>query len=226
MGELHLEVNIHRLHTDFNVDVTTGPPEVFYCETISQTGTAHYRHKKQSGGPGQFAEVEIQIDPLARGEGIQFESNITSGRIPKEYIPSVEKGIRQAAKQGIVQGFPVVDFKITLCDGRYHENDSSPLAFEWAGKMAFREAAVNSTPLLLEPIMLVNVITPSEYMGLCIGALNRRLARVQTLERNTANIVALVPLVTMFGYIGDLRALSSGRAVYNMHFDHYGVAIQ
>jgi len=182
-------------------------------------------HKKQSGGPGQFAEVKLQLEALPRGEGIRFESRIVGGAVPREFIPAVEAGIRRAALTGVVAGFPAVDFAATLVDGSFHERDSSTLAFELAAIAAFREAFAKAGPLVLEPVMAVEVITPAEYLGDSIGDLNRRrgVVRGQGQRGNAATIEAQVPLKEMFGYIGSLRALSSGRAQYSMQLDHYGV---
>ena len=226
MGELQLEVRLEDLRTKYNVEVTTGQPQVAYRETITQTVKERYLHKKQSGGPGQYAEVMLQLEPLARGEGIRFESKVVGGAVPREYILGVESGIRRAAQTGVLAGFPCVDIKITLLDGSYHEQDSSIMAFELAGAAAFQIAVRKAAPVLLEPIMQVEVQTPSDYVGDCIGDLNRRRGQIssQTIQNHGCEIEANVPLQEMFGYIGTLRALTSGRASFSMQFDHYDIA--
>jgi elongation factor G len=226
MGELQLEVTLEKLRTRHRVEVTAGRPQVAYRETISQPARVTHLHKKQSGGPGQFAEVTLELLPLARGEGIRFRNEIVGGAVPREYIPSVEAGVRRAAQTGVAAGFPVVDFEAVLLDGRFHERDSSTLAFELAAVAAFRYAAARAAPQVLEPVMFVEVITPAEYLGDVIGDLHRRRGAIRSqAPRGTASVVlAHVPLKEMFGYIGQLRALSSGRAQYSMQFDHYAVA--
>jgi len=226
MGELQLEVTLEKLRTRHRVEVTAGRPQVAYRETISQLARVTHLHKKQSGGPGQFAEVTLELRPLARGEGIRFRSEIVGGAVPREYIPSVEAGVRRAAQTGVAAGFPVVDFEAVLLDGRFHERDSSTLAFELAAVAAFRDAAARAALQVLEPVMFVEVITPAEYLGDVIGDLHRRRGAIRSqAPRGSASVVqAHVPLKEMFGYIGNLRALSSGRAQYSMQFDHYAVA--
>jgi elongation factor G len=206
--------------------VLVGKPQVAYRETISRSSEVHYVHKKQTGGPGQFAEVKLRLTPLAPGQGVQFEDLVVGGAIPREYIPAVEAGIRNAAKIGVLGGFTAVDFKATLADGSYHERDSSTMAFELAAAAAFREAAAKAGPVLLEPMMAVEVLTPTANVGDCIGDLNRRRGIVRSQEqRNSGSVIeAYVPLKEMFGYIGSLRALSSGRAQFSMQFDHYAAA--
>ena len=225
MGELQLEVTLNRLAEDFGISVKTGRPKVSYRETISRGSEIQYRYKKQDGGPGQFAELRVKFEPLERGHGIEFVNAITAGAVPKEFIPSVETGIRRAAETGVIAEYPLVDFKATLLDGDYHEQDSSPFAFEIAASLAFKEAVKQAGPVLLEPVMSVEVTTPSDYLGDCIGDLNRRrgLIQNQRLGSSMSVIEAHVPLATMFGYIGDLRALTSGRANYTMQFEHYAV---
>jgi elongation factor G len=225
MGELQLEVSIEKLRARHGVNVSVGRPQVAYRETISKSAEVHHVHKKQTGGPGQFAEVRLQLAPLPRGEGIQFENRIVGGAVPREFIPAVEAGIRRAALTGVVAGFPAVDFVATLVDGSFHERDSSTLAFELAAMAAFREAFAKAGPQVLEPVMAVEVITPADYLGDAIGDLNRRrgVVRGQGQRGNAATVEAEVPLKEMFGYIGSLRALSSGRAQYSMQLDHYGV---
>ncbi|XDF36363.1 elongation factor G [Paracidovorax avenae] len=225
MGELQLEVSIEKLRARHGVDVSVGRPQVAYRETISRRVEVNHVHKKQSGGPGQFAEVRLQFEPLPRGKGIRFESRVVGGTVPREFIPAVEAGIRRAARSGVVAGFPAVDFVATLVDGSYHERDSSTVAFELAAVAAFRDAFAKAGPLVLEPVMAVEVIIPAECLGDGIGDLNRRrgVVRGQGQRGNAATIEAQVPLKEMFGYIGSLRALSSGRGQYSMQLDHYGV---
>ncbi len=226
MGELQLEVTLEKLRTRHHVEVSTGRPEVAYRETITKTVEVQHVHKKQSGGPGQFAELNLRLTPLARGEGIRFESQVVGGAIPREFIPAVESGVRRAAEVGVLAGYPSVDFLATLLDGSHHERDSSTLAFELAAAAAFREAAVKAGPVVLEPLMAVEVTTPSAYLGDVIGDLNRRrgVIRGQDNRGHSAVVEAHVPLREMFGYIGNLRAQSSGRAQYSMQFDHYATA--
>jgi len=226
MGELQLQIALEKLHDDFDLDVHTGKPQVAYRETINALSEVHYMHKKQSGGPGQFAELTLRLEPLERGAGVRFESLIVGGAIPREFIPAVEGGVRRAAQHGVLGGFDTVDFKAVLVDGSHHERDSSTLAFELAAAAAFREAAAKARPVLLEPTMAVEVVTPLDHVGDVIGDLNRRrgLVRGQDQRGNGAVIDAHVPLKEMFGYIGQLRALTSGRAQYSMQFDHYAEA--
>ncbi len=221
MGELHLEVLVDRMLREFNVDATVGKPQVAYRETITKPVTNTYTHKKQTGGSGQFAEVEIDVSPAKPGEGYSFEDNISGGRIPKEYIPAVDAGIKDAMTSGVLAGFPVVDIHVELNDGKFHDVDSSDMAFKIAGTMAFKEAARKAKPALLEPIMAVEVVTPDDYLGGVVGDLNSRRGQVQGTEQRGNNQVvnALVPLSEMFGYVGDLRTMSSDRANYTMQFD-------
>lgn len=226
MGELQLEVSLEKMRAKHGVEVTVGRPQVAYRETITRTVEVNYAHKKQTGGPGQFAEVRLRLAPLGRGEGIRFESQITGGAIPGEFIPSVEAGIRRAAQSGVLAGFACVDFAATLLHGSYHERDSSTHAFEQAAASGFREAFGKAGLVLLEPVMAVEVVTPAEYVGDCIGDLRRRRGDIGN-QQSRGNLVVLnaqVPLREMFGYIGSLRALSSGRAQYAMQFDHYAAA--
>lgn len=225
MGELQLEVSIEKLRARHGVNVSVGRPQVAYRETISKRVEVHHVHRKQTGGPGQFAEVRLLLDPLPRGEGIRFDNRIVGGAVPREFIPAVEAGIRRAALAGVVAGYPAVDFAATLVDGSFHERDSSTLAFELAAMAAFREGFAKAAPQVLEPVMAVEVITPADYLGDAIGDLNRRrgIVRGQGQRGNAATVEAEVPLKEMFGYIGSLRALSSGRAQYSMQLDHYGV---
>ena len=223
MGELHLEILIDRMRREFKVEASVGPPQVAYRETISRVNDVDYIHKKQTGGAGQFARVKIRFEPLPSGSGYQFESKVTGGSVPREFIPSVEKGLRQACETGVLSGFPVTDFKATLLDGDSHDVDSSALAFEIAARAAFREGMVNAAPKMLEPIMRVEVVTPEEYMGDIIGNLNGRRGQVSDMDQrgNARVITASVPLATMFGYVSSLRSMSQGRAQFTMHFGHY-----
>ncbi len=223
MGELHLEILIDRMRREFNVEASVGPPQVAYRETISRVNDVDYIHKKQTGGAGQFARVKIRFEPLPSGSGYQFQSKVTGGSVPREFIPSVEKGLRQACETGVLSGFPVTDFKATLLDGDSHDVDSSALAFEIAARAAFREGMVNAAPKMLEPIMRVEVVTPEEYMGDIIGNLNGRRGQVSDMSQraNARVITAFVPLATMFGYVSSLRSASQGRGQFTMHFDHY-----
>ncbi|MCF6293223.1 MAG: elongation factor G [Robiginitomaculum sp.] len=223
MGELHLDILVDRMRREFGVEANIGQPQVAYRETLGVKDDIDYTHKKQSGGSGQFARVKITFEPLESGEGFVFESKVVGGNVPKEYIPGVEKGIRQIANGGILAGFPLIDFKATLYDGAYHDVDSSVMAFEIAGRAALRETKKYCEPVLLEPIMKVEVVTPEDYTGSVIGDLNSRRGQIQDQEvRGTANVVnAMVPLANMFGYVNNLRSMSQGRAQYSMEFDHY-----
>jgi elongation factor G len=222
MGELHLDILVDRLKREFKVEANIGAPQVAYRETITREVEVDYTHKKQSGGSGQFARVKIVFAPLAEG-GFQFTNKVVGGSVPKEFIPGVEKGINQAKESGTIAGFPVIDFEATLVDGASHDVDSSVLAFEIAGRAAFRDAMNKAGPKLLEPVMKVEVITPEEYMGDIIGDLNSRRGNVGGMEpRGNAKVIdAMVPLANMFGYINNLRSMSQGRAQYSMQFDHY-----
>ena len=223
MGELHLEIIVDRMKREFKVDANVGAPQVAYRETISRSATVDYIHKKQTGGSGQFARVKLTFEAQERGEGFAFESQIVGGNVPKEYIPGVEKGLTQAKDNGVIAGFPVIDVKATLVDGAYHDVDSSVMAFEIASRAAFREGIAKAGPVLLEPIMKVEVVTPEEYMGDVIGDLNSRRGQVQGMDgRGNANVItSMVPLANMFGYVNNLRSMTQGRAQYSMHFDHY-----
>jgi elongation factor G len=224
MGELHLEVIVDRMLREFRVDATVGKPQVAYRETITQTvEKVTYTHKKQTGGSGQFAEVTITMEPLGPGGGYEFVDKITGGRVPKEYIPAVDAGIQQSLDAGVLAGYPTVDIRATLIDGKYHEVDSSEMAFKIAGSMAFKEAARKAKPVLLEPIMSVEVVTPEDYMGDVIGDLNSRRGRVGGMEQrgNSQVIRSQVPLSEMFGYATDLRSRTQGRATYTMQFHSY-----
>jgi elongation factor G len=224
MGELHLEVLVDRMLREFRVDATVGKPQVAYRETITQpVENCTYTHKKQTGGSGQYAEVTISLESTGPGGGYEFVDKITGGRIPKEFIPSVDAGIQQAMTSGVLAGYPTVDVRATLVDGKYHEVDSSEMAFKIAGAMAFKEAAKKAKPVLLEPIMKVVVVTPEEYMGDVMGDLSSRRGKVGGMEQQgTSQVVtALVPLSEMFGYATDLRSRTQGRATYTMQFDSY-----
>ncbi len=223
MGELHLEIIVDRLVREFKVGANVGKPQVAYRETIKMPSKAEGKFIRQTGGRGQYGHVVIEIEPLGKGKGFEFVNKIVGGVIPKEYIPAVEKGIKEAMESGVVAGYPVVDVRAVLYDGSYHEVDSSEMAFKIAGSMAFKEAAKKAQPVLLEPIMAVEVVTPEEYMGDVIGDLNSRRGKVQSMEKrgNAQVIKALVPLAEMFGYATDLRSKTQGRATYTMQFSHY-----
>jgi elongation factor G len=225
MGELHLEVLVDRMRREFKVEANIGRPQVAYRETVTRkVEKVEYTHKKQTGGSGQYGRVLINLEPTGGdGGGYEFENKVTGGRIPREYIPSVDAGCQEAAEFGVLAGYPMVDVKVTLTDGAYHEVDSSELAFKIAGSMAFKKAAVQANPVLLEPVMAVEVRTPEDYMGDVIGDLNSRRGQIQAMEeRSGARAVkALVPLSEMFGYVGDLRSRTQGRADYSMQFDSY-----
>ena len=223
MGELHLEIIVDRMKREFGVDAIVGAPQVAYRETITQSYDCDYTHKKQSGGAGQFARVKILFEPLPPGSGYQFENKVVGGNVPKEYIPGVEKGLDQAKETGVLAGFPCTDFKATLHDGAYHDVDSSTMAFEIAARACFREGIAKAKPVLLEPVMKVEVVTPEDYMGDIIGDLNSRRGQVSGMDqRGNARVVdATVPLSNMFGYVNTLRSMSQGRAQYTMVFDHY-----
>jgi elongation factor G len=225
MGELHLEVLVERMRREFRVEANIGRPQVAYRETIRKKAEkVEYTHKKQTGGSGQFARVIINLEPTGGdGGGYEFENKVTGGRVPREYIPSVDAGCQEAAEFGVLAGYPMVDVKVTLTDGAYHEVDSSELAFKIAGSMAFKKAAGHADPVLLEPVMAVEVRTPDDYMGDVIGDLNSRRGQIQAMEeRSGVRVVkSLVPLSEMFGYVGDLRSRTQGRADYSMQFDSY-----
>ena len=223
MGELHLDVTLDRMRTEFNVEGTMGEPQVAYREAFTRSIEEQYVHKKQTGGSGQFAEVWIKFEPLERGAGFEFVDATVGGSVPREYVPSVEKGLRLQMDEGVLAKFPTVDFRATLFDGSYHDVDSNALTFEIAAKACFREGIRKASPVLLEPVMKVEVVTPGDYLGDVIGDINRRRGSIQDqLERGTnIAVVATVPLSEMFGYIGQLRAMSSGRASYTMEFSHY-----
>ncbi len=223
MGELHLDIIVDRMKREFKVEANVGAPQVAYRETIEKSAEFEYIHKKQSGGAGQFAKVKLLIEPQEPGKGRLVESAIKGGAIPKEFIPGVEKGIETVSDSGILAGFPMIDYKVTIVDGLHHDVDSSVLAFELASRACFKEACTQGGLKLLEPIMRVEVVTPEDYMGDVIGDLNSRRGQISTQEQrgNATVITAMVPLANMFGYINSLRSMSQGRAQYSMFFDHY-----
>jgi len=223
MGELHLDIIVDRMRREFKVEANVGAPQVAYREYLAKPVDVDYTHKKQSGGTGQFGRVKVKVTPGERGSGIIFKDEIKGGNIPKEYIPSIEKGFRETAASGSLVGFPIIDFEIVLYDGAYHDVDSSALAFEIAGRAAMREVAQKSGIKLLEPIMKVEVVSPEDYLGDVIGDMNSRRGQIQgTDSRGNAQVVeAMVPLANMFGYVNQLRSFTQGRANYSMFFSHY-----
>ncbi len=223
MGELHLDIIIDRMRREFDVEANVGAPQVAYRETITREAEIDYTHKKQTGGSGQFARIKLLIEPGEQGSGFEFISKVVGGSVPKEYIPGVEKGLKRVIDTGVLAGFPMLDIKVTLLDGAYHEVDSSVMAFETAGWNGFREGAKKAAPKLLEPIMTVEVVSPEDYIGNIMGDLNSRRGQVQGQEqRGVATVVnALVPLANMFGYVDNLRSMSQGRAQFTMQFGHY-----
>jgi elongation factor G len=223
MGELHLEILVDRMKREFKVEANVGAPQVAYREYLAKPVELTYTHKKQSGGSGQFGEVKVSVVPGERGTGFQFIDEIKGGNIPREYIPSVEKGMRETAETGSLIGFPIVDFEVHLIDGKYHDVDSSALAFEITGRGAMREAAQKAGIKILEPMMKVEVVTPEDYLGDVIGDINSRRGQIQgTDSRGNAQVVeAIVPLANMFGYVNQLRSFTQGRAQYTMQFSHY-----
>jgi elongation factor G len=223
MGELHLEVTIDRMRTELGVEANMGKPRVSFREAFGSVLERVYTHKKQSGGSGQYAEIKVIFEPLPPGSGVQFSDEIVGGRIPREFIPSVEYAIRSESKRGQIAGYEVVDFNARLIDGKYHDVDSSALAFEIAGRAMFREAHKASKPKLLEPIMRVEVVTEADYLGEIIGDFNRRRGSVteQGQKGPQAFVQGFIPLAEMFGYINFLRSATSGRGTFTMEFDHY-----
>ena len=223
MGELHLEIIVDRMKREFRVDANVGKPQVAYRETIGASVEQEGKFVRQSGGRGQYGHVYLRIEPQEPGAGYEFVNNIVGGAIPKEYIPAVDKGIQEQMENGVIAGYPVVDVKVTLYDGSYHDVDSSEMAFKIAGSMGFREGAAKAKPVLLEPMMKVEVVTPEDYMGDVMGDLNRRRGLPQGMDDTPAGKVirAEVPLAEMFGYATDLRSMSQGRAVYTMEFLKY-----
>jgi elongation factor G len=225
MGELHLDIKVDILKRTYKVDANIGAPQVAYREKITRAATVDYQHKKQTGGSGQYARVKIVAEPLPAGSvpGFEFENEVVGGTVPKEYIPGVEKGLESVLGSGVLAGFPVVDLKVTLVDGAYHDVDSSALAFEICSRAALREALQKGGPVLLEPVMKVEVVTPEDYTGSVIGDLNSRRGQIQGQDmRGNANVIAaMVPLANMFSYVNNLRSMSQGRATFTMQFDHY-----
>ena len=223
MGELHLDIIVDRMRREFKVEANVGAPQVAYRETFTRQAELTYTHKKQTGGSGQFAEVKIVVEPNEPGAGVEFVSEIVGGNVPKEYIPGVEKGVRSVAEGGLLAGFPVIDFKVRLIDGKYHDVDSSVMAFEIAARAAMREIGPKAGLQLLEPIMKVEVVTPEDYMGDVIGDLNSRRGQISGTDSrgNATAIGAMVPLANMFGYVNTLRSATQGRAQFTMQFDHY-----
>jgi elongation factor G len=223
MGELHLDVVVDRLHREFKVEANIGRPQVAYRETITNTAQAQGKHVRQTGGNGQYGDVWIKVEPNERGKGFEFVNGIVGGVVPKEYIKPVENGIREALDKGIIAGYPMIDVKATLYDGSYHEVDSSEMAFKIAGSLGVKAAVHKANPIILEPVMLVEVTTSEEYYGDVIGDLNRRRGTILGMEnRGTMAVVkGHVPMAEMFGYVNDLRSMTSGRANYSMEFAHY-----
>jgi elongation factor G len=223
MGELHLEILVDRMKREFKVEANVGKPQVAYRETIRSSVEQEGKFVRQSGGRGQYGHVWLRIEPLEEGKGYEFVNEIVGGVVPREYIPAVDKGIQEALQGGVIAGYPVVDVRVALFDGSYHDVDSSEMAFKIAGQMAFREAARKAAPVLLEPIMGVEVVTPDEYMGDVMGDLSSRRGRIEGMEArgNTQVVRAQVPLSEMFGYSTDLRSRTQGRATYTMQFHSY-----
>ena len=223
VSETHLEIVVERLKREFRVEANIGAPQVAYRETISRKADVDYTHKKQTGGSGQYARVKIRFEPLRPGSGYKFENAVVGGTVPKEYIPAVEKGLKGSLQSGVLAGFPVIDFKATLYDGAYHHVDSSALAFEIAARAAFKEGVRKAGPVLLEPIMRVEVVTPREYMADVIGDLSSRRGLITgQSQRGDAEVInAMVPLVNLFGYVDTLRSMSQGRATGLIEFSHY-----
>jgi elongation factor G len=224
MGELHLEVIVDRLRREFNVHANIGKPQVAYRETIRKTVEQEGRFIRQTGGRGQYGHVWLRVEPREGGDGYEFENAIVGGVIPREYIPAVDQGVRDQMENGVLAGYPVVDVKVTLYDGSYHEVDSSEIAFKMAGSQAFRDAIKKAAPVLLEPVMRVEVISPQEYVGEIMGDLNRRRGIVQGMEESPSGTVIRgeVPLGEMFGYATDIRSITQGRATFTMEFVRYG----
>ena len=223
MGELHLDIIVDRMKREFNVEANVGKPQVAYRETIRKAVEQESKFVRQSGGRGQYGHVYLRIEPVEAGAGYEFVNEIVGGVVPREYIPAVDKGIQEQMENGVIAGYPLVDCKVTLYDGSYHDVDSSEMAFKIAGSMGFREGAAKADPVLLEPIMKVEVVTPEDYMGDVMGDLNRRRGLPQGMDDTPAGKVirAEVPLAEMFGYATDLRSMSQGRAVYSMEFEKY-----
>jgi elongation factor G len=223
MGELHLEIIVDRMMREFKVEAEVGQPQVAYRETIKTAVEQEYKYAKQSGGRGQYGHVFLKIEPMEPGSGYEFVDAIKGGVVPREYIPAVDKGVQEAMQNGVLAGYPVEDVKVTLYDGSYHDVDSSEMAFKLAGSMCFKEGAKKANPVILEPVMKVEVEVPEEYMGDVIGDLNRRRGQINSMEDRHGNKIvnAFVPLAEMFGYSTDLRSATQGRGTYAMEFDHY-----
>ncbi len=224
MGELHLEVLIDRMLREFRVGANVGRPQVAYRETITRPAKAEGRFVRQTGGRGQYGHVILEVEPLPSGEGFEFENAVVGGVVPQEFVPAVEAGVREALESGVLAGFPVVDIKVRLVGGSYHEVDSSDVAFKIAGSMALRDAVQKAGPVLLEPVMRVDVMVPEQYTGDVIGDLSARRGQIEGLEPHGAGmqiIHALVPLAEMFGYATELRSATQGRGTFTMEFDHY-----
>jgi elongation factor G len=223
MGELHLEVIIDRLKREFNVHISTGAPQVAYRETLTSRIDIEEKLKKQTGGHGQYAHIKLTAEPLEPGQGFEFESRVTGGRIPREYMPSIEKGILDAMHEGAWAGFPVVDVRVTVTDGSHHEVDSSEPAFRTCARHAFDRALLRGSPGLLEPMMSVNVVTPSDYAGAVTGSLCAKRGRIAGMEMqgNAQAVKGMVPLAEMFGFTSELRNMTQGRGTFTMHFEHY-----
>jgi elongation factor G len=223
MGELHLDIKVDILRRTYKVDANIGQPQVAYRETLGRKTEIDYTHKKQTGGSGQFARIKLIFEPVEPGAGYSFENKVVGGSVPREFVPGVEKGLLLAKENGLLAGFPVIDFKATLVDGASHDVDSSVMAFEIAARAAFRELRGKAAPKLLEPIMKVEVTTPEEYVGDVIGDLNSRRGMIQGTDQrgNAQVIIAMVPLANMFGYVNTLRSMSQGRANFHMDYDHY-----
>ena len=223
MGELHLDIKVDILRRTHGVDVNVGKPQVAYRETITRLVEDSYTHKKQTGGSGQFARIDYIIEPGETGSGFEFESKVTGGNVPREFWPAVDKGFKMCMDEGVLAGFPVLDIKVTLMDGSYHAVDSSAIAYEIAAKAAYRQTMPKAAPQLMEPIMKVDVYTPEDHVGDVIGDLNRRRGMIKSQETGPTNVrvKADAPLSEMFGYIGDLRTMTSGRGQFSMEFSHY-----
>ncbi|HCC74003.1 MAG TPA: elongation factor G, partial [Candidatus Komeilibacteria bacterium] len=224
MGELHLEIIVDRMKREFNVECNVGKPQVAYKETIKGEAEAEGKYIRQSGGRGQYGHCWLRVEPLARGKGFEFGDAIKGGIIPREYIPAIQKGVKEAAENGVLAGYPLIDFKATVYDGSYHDVDSSEAAFKIAGSMAFQSAVKKANLILLEPLMKIEVVTPEEFMGDVIGDLNSKRGQINEMsDRSNMKVIdGLVPLASMFGYATSLRSLTQGRASYSMEFDHYG----
>jgi len=226
MGELHLEIIVDRMKREYKVEANVGKPQVAYRETIRKHAQAEGKYIRQTGGSGQYGHVKLRIEPNEKGKGFEFVNEIIGGSVPREYIKPIEQGIRQAMEGGVLAGYELVDVKATLYDGSYHEVDSNEMAFKIAASMGFKEAARKASPVLLEPIMSVEVVVPEEFMGVIIGDLNSRRGRIEGIEHRAGSqvIKALVPLAEMFGYATQMRSSTQGRATYSMHFAHYDEA--